>query len=114
PPPKKGELPGVQFEQRTFPTAISLREIMDKFAEVKKLKLRSDQVYLKLRVYPANTVGPRDIDRQLDEWASAGWAADVVVIDYMENLIESGNHRDDPRFRISATWADVRGLAMKH
>jgi len=31
----------------------------------------------------------------------------------MENLQESGNPRDEPRFRIGATWSDMRGLAQK-
>lgn len=96
-----------------FSEGMTARRARAACAEIRRKHLRSNRSFLRLMVYPAGELSVQGMEAQLAEWSREGWDADVVVGDYMENLRESGNPRDDPRFRIAATWADMRGLALR-
>lgn len=107
------KIPGISWDEWTFQKGLTVKTAKNYFAKTCAEKLKSDKSYLRLAVHPAHTMSMGDIDQQLDEWERDGYVADVIVTDYMENVRESGNPRDEPRFRISATWSAARGLAMK-
>lgn len=109
----KAGAPVVSYEPRDFAQGLHVNRAKEVFARVAKEKLKSDNSYLRLAVHPAGSLSVKGMDDQLEEWAREGYVADVAVCDYMENLDESGNQRDEPRFRIAATWRDMRGLCQR-
>ncbi len=47
----------------------------------------------------------------IETWAKGGWVADVVIIDYADNLAPVDN-KEETRDRINTTWKLMRSLSM--
>ncbi len=103
----------IKHEERDFESGLSIDQAKETFLRIQKEKLHSKKSYLRLSQHDAGTLSVKGMDDMLEEWAREDWIADVVVGDYMELLDESGNTRDEPRFRISATWRDFRALCTR-
>ena len=77
-------------------------------------KVGSDETYLKLSVHPSSSLSIKAMEDQLNVWEREGWVPDVVVVDYMDILLESAAG-EEKRHRINATWSEFRGLMQsKH
>lgn len=83
------------------------------FKKTAQYRLRSKREFLRLSVHPNSSISIKGIESQLQEWAKEGWTPDVLVIDYMDILLESGTSQDQARDRINATWKEARGMAQR-
>lgn len=74
-------------------------------------KIRSYDSYLRLSVYPNDTLSVPQMQTLLQEWSRDGWMPDVVVIDYADilNMAYTGM---DKRDQINKTWQDLRKLSQ--
>jgi hypothetical protein len=107
----KGKLDLVT-ETRGFKGNLTAREAYRAFKQVKKLKLRSATEFLRLSVHPNSSLSIGMMESQLQQWAREGYVPDVIAVDYMDILLDSGTDKD-PRHRINQTWKDFRGLLQR-
>lgn len=100
----------VEFDESfVYKHALTLEEAKKALYEVRRYKLKSKDEFLGLSVHANSTLSVKDMDTTLREWEREGWVPDVIVVDYMDILAESGAG-DDFRHRVNATWKEFRGL----
>lgn len=103
----------IDYEEIDFPKGVSARISYQAFKKVVQKHLKSKRDFLKLSTHPSGSLSIAGIESQLKVWEMEGWIPDVIVVDYMDLLQESGSGRDDKRHRINATWQDMRGLLQR-
>lgn len=100
----------VKTERRSYDGPLTWQAGWRALQKTLRMKIRSKESYIRLSVHSADSLSVAGMDEILDEWAREGWVADVVVIDYADNLEMDG--RDDVRHKINATWKALRGLSQ--
>lgn len=105
-------VPKVPCEEVEFKKGLSYEKAEEAFTAVMRDKLKSKEEFLRLSVHPASTLSVKAMDAQLKLWEKEGWVPDVIIVDYMDILLES-NPGDEMRHRINATWRDFRGLLQR-
>lgn len=104
--------PKVDFEERDFQKPLSYQRSIRAFEKVAHLRVKSTKSYLRLSVHPNSSLSVKGMESQLKIWEKDGWVPDIIVVDYMDILQESGSG-DDVRHRINQTWKDFRGLTQR-
>ncbi len=103
----------VLFEERNYEKGDSARTTYQAFQDTMKEKLKSKKDFFYLSMHAAGTLKISDIENQLKAWERDEWVPDIIVIDYMDILAESGSVKDDGRGRINATWMEFRSLLQR-
>jgi len=68
---------------------------------------------LRMAVYRNNTLTPRMIDRQLEDWANKeDFVPDVIIVDYAD-ILECERPTDQSRHKINELWKELRSLSQK-
>lgn len=68
---------------------------------------------LKLSVHANSAIGVEGIENILRDWEDDGWVADIVVIDYADNLEPPINSGKEFRHATNATWKMLRKLSQE-
>jgi len=102
----------VEHEEWEFEKPLSERQAKRAFSRLKSERIKSQKEYLRLSVHPNSSLSIEMIDDLLTQWETEGFVPDVVVVDYMDILLETGGS-SDARDRINATWKAFRGLMQK-
>lgn len=68
--------------------------------------------YLKLSCHPNSAIGMDGVRGILADWAREGWVADVVVIDYADNL-DPPPGSGDPRNAVNMIWKQMRRASQE-
>lgn len=95
----------VVTEAKNFETDLSVeegQEALEKYA--------GTQEWLRMQWYPVSSVTIEDIRNQLVEWDRSGWKAQVVVIDYLENLAPCLK-KSSTLENIDYTWAIAKQIS---
>ena len=101
----------IKTEERSWEGKLGWREAtraLEKTANT----LSTDDPMLRLSVHPNSSVGVDDIERTLDVWERTGWVADVVVIDYADNLLWPAKATDE-RSASNLIWKHLRRLSQE-
>ena len=101
----------VKHELRTYEGPLTWQKGWRCLQRTLEHKIHAKESYIRLSVHAADTLSVAGIEGILQEWEREGWIADVVVIDYADNLEMTGH--DDVRHKINATWKALRGLSQK-
>lgn len=107
----KGE---VTLEERTplWPHGVTYQAAWEAARAAAMKKVRSNNSYFKLAVYPTSSVTVAGIEDVLNTWARGGWTVDCVVIDYAD-ILAPMNGTADTRDQINMTWMKLRALSQK-
>lgn len=97
----------VERDSRVYETGLSVEAGKAAFA---KLAKQLGGEYLRLRSHPIKTVSILDIRNTLEEWDRADWRAEVVIIDYLENLAPT-DRKLGPIDQVAETWAMTRQIS---
>lgn len=108
---KKIPKPKVRNTQRTFSKGLSWRVALKACEEFQRKRIKSIEDYLRLSVYPNDTLSVPDIKSLLTEWSREGWVADVIVIDYSD-ILRMDYYGLEGRDRINQTWKDLRKISQ--
>lgn len=108
-PPKGVTLAQVEWEDEVFDQPLTPEETWQACVQFQRRHVKSKESYFWLQVYPARSVSVADIESELGLKESSGWAADVVVIDYADNLAPL-DKRADKRDQINDTWTALSAL----
>lgn len=110
---KKGEKPiaAITFEERRFDAPLDQATAWAVCQRVLTRRVKStDTSYFKLAYYPTLGVNVDGVKAVLAAWQDQGWAADVVVVDYADNLAPC-DPKLEKRDQINDTWARLRQLS---
>lgn len=69
--------------------------------------------YLMLSCHPNSSIGVDGIRSILQGWERDGWVADVVVIDYADNLEPPAGKYGDFRHGVNAVWKQLRRMSQE-
>jgi hypothetical protein len=98
------------YEDRTTTEFLTAADAKSAMQRVCKKIVRSDESYLKLHTSPAGTMTVSGIKSAVEEWASDGWTADIIVIDYADLLRMDG--KEEGREKINRAWQELRALSQ--
>lgn len=107
--PSQHGLTQVDFDMRVFDNDLSW-EVGEKAFEKAASKYGSDM--FRLSCHPTRSVSIADIEGILDGWNEDGWHAQIVVLDYSENLAPV-NPKSMPLDQVEETWAIMSRLREK-
>lgn len=97
----------VEHEDRVFDEPISIEFLQERWQNAVK-KHKSQR--FRLKWFPSKSVSITDIRNILEEWDQAGWKAQVVIIDYSDNLLSaSAKKRED--LEVEETWTMMRQIS---
>lgn len=103
----------VSHKTKRFESVLTWRSAYRAFRDFQKGVIKSKENYCKLQVYGADELSVAGIDDQLRTWESEGFVADVVIIDYADNLDMNVYGTDIPRDQNNKAWKAMRRLAQK-
>lgn len=104
--------PFVEHEDIVYDSPLTLAEAKAGFEKAIRTKVKSNDDYLKLRVYPAMTVTVERIANMIDDWCQSGWVPEVIVIDYADLIASSKYSNDDFRHKTNEIWAQLRAISQ--
>ncbi len=99
----------VTHKIETFEAPLDEEEACQKMREIDKGFNGLDN--FRVSVHNNLSISISGIKSILEIWAKGGWVADVVVIDYADNLAPVDN-KEETRDRINTTWKLMRALSM--
>jgi hypothetical protein len=103
----------VSHEVRQTDAVMTLQEAEDAFSDAQENWVRDEMGYLRFQFHPTRALTVPMIEASLEAWASAGWEADVVLVDYADllgsALITKAFTAQDT---IDDTWARMRALSQ--
>jgi len=67
----------------------------------------------KLHEYPSGSLSPKDLNRLINRYKSAGISFDIVVLDYADLMVPD-RHMDDAIENSKRIYIDLRGIAQEH
>jgi hypothetical protein len=102
---KKDGSPHVKIEKRL---AITPQE---SYKEWKKIQRKAD--LLRLSCHPSVSINAEGIDSLLLGWQREGWVADIVILDYADNLAPPSGIQEK-REQINTTWQYLRRLSQEY
>lgn len=108
---EKWKEPFVLSRRKVFEKGLDYRTAIRACEEFQRRRIKSLETYLRLSVYPNDTLSVPDIKSLLTEWSREQWIADVVVIDYSD-ILRMDYHGLEGRERINQTWKDLRKLSQ--
>lgn len=115
PPPKSGGkiVAEVDFKIKEFAAPLKLKNIKDSCHRAMNDLIKSKKSYLKLSCHPARSIDVRGIRSRLEHLEqSEGWVADVVVLDYADNLAPL-DAKMDKRDQINESWLAMSALRQE-
>jgi hypothetical protein len=101
----------VEHEAMEFEKGLTHSQAQQAIQEVLE-SVGSSEEFLRLSVHPSSSLSIAAMDQQLESWARDSWTPDVIIVDYMDILLES-NPGEEKRHRINATWSEFRGLLQR-
>lgn len=104
----------VSFKSKSFKQQLTWRKAYRAFRKFKKSHIRSMDSYLKMQVHGPDELSVEGINEQMKAWETEGFVADVVVVDYADNLDMTGYNTDEPRHQSHKAWKAMRRLAQNH
>ncbi len=99
----------VTHREETFTAPLDEEEACQKMKEIDRGFNGLDN--FRVSVHNNLSISILGIKNILETWAKTGWIADVVVIDYADNLAPVDN-KEETRDRINTTWKLMRSLSM--
>lgn len=88
------------------------KDFKDKYDELRKYKLKSNDTFLRLWSYPSSSVRASDIKAQATLLMHQGWRPDVVVVDYAD-ILAPENGAAETRDQINATWKTLNSIRQE-
>lgn len=108
-----GDAPEVgRGPEEVYTDYLNLDTAWEGFQRTLKLKVKSENPYLKLVCAPAGTVSVESIREKVRNWQAVGWSPDLIVIDYAD-LIDPPSGADDMRDKINTVWTALRALSQQ-
>lgn len=105
----------VQFKDKIFESNLDWRQAWKSYEKIVKVKIRSDESYLKLSVHPNSSLTVKGLVAILKDWErQLGWTADIVVVDYADILSMNCYGNIDSRDRHNETWKELRSLSQTY
>lgn len=102
----------VKFTTRTFSNDLTWQKAWKACQNVITTGIKSRKPLFKLVCVPAKTINVADIMAILMRKVRAGWAPDVVIVDYADILAPMPGATHERRDQIDDTWAALRSLAQ--
>lgn len=103
--------PVLDSEDREYEEPLDWRRAVK---ECNRIMRGRRQAKAMIRVDPAGSVGVGSIESQVMQWASDGWVADVIAVDYADLLAPpSYVSRENARDGINAVWKELRAMSMR-
>lgn len=113
PPKEKGENPN--FDVKDFEREIEGISRSSVRRAKKKLQAltASKEIPLKIRFAGAGVISATDIENDIRELTSQGWAPDIVIVDYAD-LLRPEDGKKEFRHQINDTWAILRRISLDY
>ena len=108
---EKWKEPSIRGRKRTFENGLDWKTAFRACKDFQRKRIKSVENYLRLSVYPNDTLSVEDIKTLLIDWSRDGWVVDVVVIDYSD-ILRMDYYGLEGRDRINQTWKDLRKLSQ--
>jgi hypothetical protein len=74
-------------------------------------RLRTNRILFRLFYCPTLGINVDGVKDVLETWAAEGWVADVVLIDYADNLAPPNGDFRERRDQVEQTWARMRQIS---
>lgn len=103
----------VSFEPKTFDQGITWQAAWKACRSLCRDRIKSKEPYWKLYNYPPDILHCNEIENILTDLQRNNWVADVVIIDYSDNLAMDYPGLEG-RDRINQTWKHLRQISMTH
>lgn len=88
------------------------KDFKEKYDELRKYKLKSNDTFLRLWSYPSSSIRASDIKAQATLLMHQGWRPDVVVVDYAD-ILAPENGAAETRDQINATWKTLNSIRQE-
>jgi hypothetical protein len=94
-----------------FDNDLSWQKAWKKGQQIVKRRIRSQEPYLRLAVYPNDSISAKGIEGELKQLVRESWVPDVVAIDYADNLLPPEGEREH-RHQVNRTWKQLRAISQ--
>ncbi len=112
PPTVSKGLPELRWMPKTFDAPLDKNTAWERVQEITQVKVGSTKSYFKMRVHAGLDLTVPKIRSTLEALARNGWVADVVVVDYADNLAPV-NPKEAKYDQVNMTWKLLRALAIQ-
>lgn len=104
----------MRIRRRTFNAGLSPKKANECIEKFRQTELRSSRIFFRLMTYGGGTLSIPMLEGVIKNWEQDEWLPDVIVLDYMDILMESGHAKNDRRDRINQTWLEFRSLLARY
>jgi hypothetical protein len=101
----------VETNERSFDRPLDEKLAWTACIDFLRKKIKTSHSPFRLSCHPVRGITVAGIKDILDEWDATGFQADVVVIDYADNLA-SVDTRQEQRDQVNDTWERMRALSQ--
>lgn len=102
----------VDYEGLRWDDVLEAGEAWAAYQRHQRRRIRSRKPFLRLHVSPVGGVGVAGLRDALLGWDRDGWTAEVVVVDYADNLAPPPGIKEG-RDRINENWRQLRALSQE-
>lgn len=107
---KKAAVADVRYRQKKFTAE---QTVSDETVIRKLNKNIENRRSLQLLIVPSYRMNATDIEEHIHGLVQEGWIADVIVIDYADNLGPMpGMHQQPKHIQVNATWGQLRAVSQ--
>lgn len=102
----------VRGRKKEFKKGLTWRRALKACDDFQRKQIKSLEDYIRLSVYPMESLSVPVIKSLLTEWSREGWIVDIVVIDYADILDMDCYKGIEGRDKINKTWKQLRNLSQ--
>ena len=102
----------IKGRKKIFESGLNWKAAYKASKKFQRRQIKSKDNYLRLSVYPNDTLSVPDIKNLILDWSREEWIADVIVIDYSD-ILNMDYYGLEGRDRINQTWKDLRKLSQE-
>lgn len=102
----------VDSDVQSYDRPLDYRSAWKACRRLMMIKVKSNNSYFRMKVYPNSTVNVAGIRSALQGLVREGWVPDVIVIDYADILAAPAGNME-VRDQINTTWKQLRALSQE-